>query len=350
MKQKYSLRISLGYDTEGNRIRKTVHGNTKFELERNRAKILAESAVLHNPSEITFGRYYEKWFEAYKSHKSLNTQKMYEYIFSCLGSIKNIKIKDVKRSDLQLIVNEYWNRPTSAKQLVMGLKAVFKMAVADGIIISNPAEGLSKPKLVKTEKRILRPAELAAIKTCGLDDMERTFVNVLFYFGLRPGEALALMKKDFDFAAKTLTVSKAVTFDVNQPILKGTKTDNVRTLPIPDAVCNQLRQYIKDCHCPHLFHKQDNEMITKSSYIKMWNRIKREINSALGGDSTFDLLDGLSPYTFRRNFATNLYYSNVSIKKAAQLMGHADTKMIMEVYAQIDDSREDLEALTKMSM
>ena len=349
-KAKYSVRISLGRDDEGNRVRKTIYGNTKVELERNRTKAIAESAYLRNPSEITFEKYYEKWFEAYKSHESLNTQAMYNYIFSCLDSIKHKKVKDIKRSDLQLIVNKYWDRPTSAKQIVMGLKAVFKMAAADGIIIANPAEGLAKPKLIKTEKRILRPAELQAIKNADLDDMERTFVNILFYFGLRPGEALALMKKDFDFVSKTLIVSKALTFDVNQPILKGTKTDNVRKFPIPDAVCGQLKKYIKGCRCPYLFHKQDNTMITKSAYTKMWYRIKKKINIALGGNSTFDLLDGFSPYTFRRNFATNLYYSNVTIKKAAQLMGHCDTKMIMEVYAQIDDSREDLEALRKMSM
>lgn len=35
-----------------------------------------------------------------------------------------------------------------------------------------------------------------------------------------------------------------------------------------------------------------------------------------------------------------LYYSGISIKKAAALMGHTDTKMIMQVYAHLDDEKE----------
>ena len=35
-----------------------------------------------------------------------------------------------------------------------------------------------------------------------------------------------------------------------------------------------------------------------------------------------------------------LYYSGISLKKAAQLMGHSNTKMIMEVYSHLDDEKE----------
>ena len=43
-------------------------------------------------------------------------------------------------------------------------------------------------------------------------------------------------------------------------------------------------------------------------------------------------ISGLTAHIFRHNYATMLYYSGISIKKAAQLMGHANTKMIMEIF------------------
>ena len=84
----------------------------------------------------------------------------------------------------------------------------------------------------------------------------------------------------------------------------------------------------------------------RSEWQQMWIVIRRKINAAAGGTKDIDALGkDFSAYTFRRNFATDLYYSGISMKKAAQLMGHTDTKMIMEVYAQLDDEREDLSAL-----
>ncbi len=35
-----------------------------------------------------------------------------------------------------------------------------------------------------------------------------------------------------------------------------------------------------------------------------------------------------------------LYYSGITIKKAAALLGHSNTKMIMEVYSHLDEEKE----------
>ena len=51
----------------------------------------------------------------------------------------------------------------------------------------------------------------------------------------------------------------------------------------------------------------------------------------------------LTAHIFRHNYATMLYYSGISLKKAAALMGHADTKMIMEVYSHLNEQKEQTE-------
>ena len=47
----------------------------------------------------------------------------------------------------------------------------------------------------------------------------------------------------------------------------------------------------------------------------------------------------LTPYVFRHEYATILYYSGIDIKEAARLMGHADIKMILEIYAELDSKK-----------
>lgn len=44
--------------------------------------------------------------------------------------------------------------------------------------------------------------------------------------------------------------------------------------------------------------------------------------------------------TFRHDFATQLYYSDISRKKAVEMMGHASTQMIEKVYASLDAEKE----------
>ncbi len=51
-------------------------------------------------------------------------------------------------------------------------------------------------------------------------------------------------------------------------------------------------------------------------------------------------INGLTAHIFRHNYCTLLYYSGISQKKAVELMGHSDIKMIMEVYAHLDEEKE----------
>lgn len=70
---------------------------------------------------------------------------------------------------------------------------------------------------------------------------------LLFYFGLRRGEALALTKADIDLRQRTLTVNKTVVFEVNTPIIKvGAKSDaGNRSIPVPAHAVAFFKEYLK---------------------------------------------------------------------------------------------------------
>jgi integrase len=70
----------------------------------------------------------------------------------------------------------------------------------------------------------------------------------------------------------------------------------------------------------------------------MWNKIYDKINEVLGGNANFKATD-ITPYVFRHEYATVLYYSEVDVKDAARLMGHKDTRLILDVYAELDEGR-----------
>ena len=169
---------------------------------------------------------------------------------------------------------------------------------------------------------------------------------LLFYFGLRRGEALALTKADIDLKKNLLYVNKTIVFDKNNPVIKsGAKSDaGNRIIPIPESAGVFLREFVRTVDTFYLFPGKNAETLSKSQYVRMWERVVKKMNEAVTTERErligAEPITGLTAHIFRHNYCTMLYYSGISQKKAVELMGHSDIKMIMEVYAHLDEKKE----------
>ena len=349
MKHKYNKYVSLGYDLNGNRIRKWVHANTLRELNQKIDALKINQRFTPNSSEEVFETYAQKWFEAYKSNRSVRTVEMYRYALKKCQNLSQIRLKSVTKTACQQVVNAVWNTPKTAKIVRDTMFQIFKAAVSDGIILRNPADALELPDQRHQEKHLLTEKELEAVKKAALDPQDRMFVTILQVFGLRPAEALALQPNDFDLSKKMLRISRAVELgNDNKSRIKGTKTGKVREIPIPAELVPKLRKYFEEMPGFFLFTKKDGALMTKSAYRKMTIRILKAINEALGGDDSFSLVSEITMYSFRHRRATELYYlcqkGVISTKKAAELMGHSE-EMFIRVYSHIDEKNEKTEDL-----
>lgn len=188
--------------------------------------------------------------------------------------------------------------------------------------------------------------------------MDRVFLDLLYYCGLRRGEALALTASDFDFKAFSLRVSKSLAFDGNKSILKDTKTHTARCVPIPPQIVGRLKSYIKEKPFA-LFTCENGSLMTPSAYRRMWERIQNQVNAAAqkkkkrthkgrssGGDKIFKVFI-ITPHMLRHDYATRLYYAEgLSLKKKAEILGHSE-KLFTELYSHIDDQKEAFEIFQK---
>lgn len=141
-------------------------------------------------------------------------------------------------------------------------------------------------------------------------------------------------------------MNKTVIFDKNTPAIKnGTKSDaGNRTLPIPESIEPFLKEFLQSVDSFYLFKGKNTETLSKTQYVKMWERIIKKMNAAVTTDKEKEIgaepITRLTAHIFRHNYCTMLYYSGISQKKAVELMGHSDIKMIMEVYAHLDEKKE----------
>lgn len=348
---KYNKQVSLGFDINGKRIRKWVHANSLRELEEKKDHLKLEYQLTPNISDVTFGEYSQRWFTAYKSNRSTQTRNMYINALKKCANLDRYQLKSVTKTNCQELVNLTWKTPRIAKIVADTLRQVFRTAVADGIILRNPADNLVIPQGQHKMIRLLTTPELDALDRAVLDPQDRMFVLVLRHFGLRPAEALALQSSDFDLHKKVLHINKALELASGSVGVKSTKTGKDRDVPIPNEITSELARYFRENTGFLLFSKQDNTQHTKSSYTKMTARILKRWNESLGGNKNLNLLSGVTMYSFRHRKATDLYYlcqrGSISTKQAAALLGHSE-EIFIRTYSHIDPEREDLAAVTNL--
>ena len=164
--------------------------------------------------------------------------------------------------------------------------------------------------------RSLTPAEQQRLLSAIKGHRGELFISLIYYCGLRPSEASALLWKDVDLKRNIVSVSKALKKDGT---IGNTKTaSGIREVPIPLALSAILKQHKGLPFSPVC--QQRNGYYTKSSIRKLWASVKKQagIEARL--------------YDLRHTYCTNLEKAGVPINIASRLMGHSDISVTSKIY------------------
>lgn len=283
--------------------------------------------------------------------------------------IGDFLLEDVKPSDMKRIyAHEYKGLSNSyinaGKQLFC---AMFDSAVADGLILSNPArDRTAKPHKGKVGgHRAITDQEREWIETLCVNHRVRPVVMAMLYSGIRPQEAKALViDRDIDFENETITVRETAHIDKENAqkyaFSPQGKTDKAnRQIPLLPP----LKQALQGKQ-GHLITSAHGKPVTIQTWKVAWNsyrhRMETEINGmqrrwygrtrehreilAAGGVLPQWVEFTVVPYDLRHSFCTMCRDNGVELNTCRQWMGHADTKMILKVYDSVRDNRADQEA------
>jgi len=335
-KYRYKKQVCFGTDPiSGKRIRKWVYANSQAELNKKTLELQKQFEYAPNMSDITFETYSKRWLEVYKANKAINTYAGYKYALSKCAAINTIPMKDITKTDLQMVINSNADHPSCCVKIRLALRQVFDAAIDDGIILASPANKLDVPTHKAAEKRSLTTAERKAIKSVKLSVKDRFYLDLLYYCGLRRGEALAVTRSDFDFKTLLLRVNKSIAYNGEVPTVKDTKTHVVRYVPIPRAKSRTWKKYLNEL--PFSPYSGDSRTVSR----QMWKRIEKAINANLGGKDNLKVIH-LTPHMIRHDYATRLYYvDGISSKKKSEFLGHSE-ELFLKLYSHIDSEKEDL--------
>jgi len=330
---RYQYQFRAGYDENGRRIRVSLYGKTVAELE---AKIRNAKAEAGRASGSAFVvDYVAAFIETFKASKAENTRAMYarSLQYHVRPLFAGLRMRDLTPAEIQRAVNSLQDRRRTAEIMLTLLRQACAQAVFSGILAANPCSMINlPPKAQKRERRAFCASEAADLLAAPFNEKENCFVFLLYGCGLRREEALGLRLCDVDLARRDVSVRQTVVFPENSPVLRPcAKTDqSLRTVPLPASVVDRVAPWYNarrksGAKAADLLFPD----VSKSVYRRFWDKIREKLNRP-----------ELTAYWFRHNYATQLYYSGISLKQAGALLGHNGAQMILRIYAHLDAEKE----------
>ena len=216
-------------DAEGRQVMETVgaerDGVTRkqAEAELRERLVRVERKGYRRPRALTFGEYAETWFEAGKRSQGWRpaTLLVYRnaldsYLVPWFGSTRldGIRPRDVSAfvTDAMTKPHGKHKRPLSGKYVNLLLNvafSIFKAAVGEELVQSNPVASVQRPKVVRQRWRILEPAEVPRVSKAFSDDRARRVFLTFVLTGLRRSELVGLRWRHVNLVEGTLRVEES---------------------------------------------------------------------------------------------------------------------------------------------
>ncbi len=309
----------------------------KKEVE---AKVKAEGAK--QSSDYTFGEYMVRWIVATKSGLSEHTKKNYKSVINHFEPVADLPLNDVTLYDIQSIINANIDSPAACKYIAQTFYGMVRFAVKEHQLpsgaVADLCGSLALPKKTRKQKRALYPHEKEALFAADLNETERAFVYLLYFFGMRRSEALALMVSDFDFTKNTVSITKNLTILNNgSSVKKSPKSDSgFRVVPIPERAIPAIKEFVEGKQ-GFIFFPNGPESFTLAKYMTMWRHIIAKMQA-----TTPEPIEGLTAHIFRHNYVSELCYKvpQISTKMIAKLAGDSE-QVVLATYSHIMAEKED---------
>jgi integrase len=147
--------------------------------------------------DMPFYQYAEEWYKLKKEpFVSDSSRSAYRSCFNkhLLPAFGLRHLRAISANELQGFINSFTDSSKSQITIAIGtLKALFVSAYAEGIIERDPSVSLIRPKAKKkTERRALTAQETENMLITMHRHEHGLYLAILYYLGLRRGEALGL--------------------------------------------------------------------------------------------------------------------------------------------------------------
>lgn len=328
--------------------RYSVYGKTAKEISQKEqeARKQIEAGMYTDNRKLTLDKYFDEWLAGKRGSIKGNSLRWYVsyykgHISPHLGNVKLQKIERRQVLNFQKILSEGSISICTCNNILKALKVILNDAVADEIIMRNPAEGVKAlketgAKAAETYHRALTEQEQKDFMQEMAGDYYYEFVAFLLCTGMRYGEAAALTWDDIDYKQNVIHVTKTVTFNEDNTRTTGTPKSESgrRDIPLNDTIKGILARQKK---------KQNTIVqIERRVFVSVYGRavencaVNRAISNALARlEEKGRPMEHFTAHALRDTFATRYIEQGGSPQTLKTILGHSSLAMTMDLYSHV---------------
>ncbi len=169
----------------------------------------------------------------------------------------------------------------------------------------------------------------------------------MIYTGVRREELVPLQYKDIDVKNGYINISKAVHYDKNQAVIKKTKNEYSRKVPILNVLFAKL-DLLKEEHNgnDYVFPNSTNNIMSETTVKRKIKYILNRLNKDLEKEqkqinANFELKEDNKIYftyhQLRHTYACILHKAGVDLKEAQSFTGHKNIQVLLDIYTHLDE-------------
>lgn len=346
-KHSYSVVIDLGYDEYGKRRRQwvTVKG-TKRDAERRLAELLhqLDTGTFMKPGKTTVAEYLERWLQDYaRPNLSPRTAEVYSYIIERHVSpvLGRLSLTQLKPEHLQRYYADKQAAslsPQTIRHHHTLLHKALKTATEWGLLLRNPVDAVSPPRVHRAEVQFWTAVEVARFLEVIRDSLYYPVFYLALYTGMRRSELLGLRWSDVDLFLGQLSIDRGLHVvrggDVIFTQPKSTKSR--RTVALSPATVLMLRDHKKEVQQRYnlfgvvltdqdfVFAHMDGTPLLPNSVSHAWIRLVR--------------IAGVKPISFhgaRHTHASLMLKQGIHPKVVQERLGHSTIAITLDTYSHV---------------
>ena len=285
-----------------------------------------------NP-DITFESLYEKYkdYITPRIRESSAITRFGMLNTHVLPFFKNRIVSDISPADIAAWQTEILNKGLSesySHTINVYLKAIFAYAVEYVGLAKNPCtKSIGSLKSRKID--FWTPEEYKQFSEACKDNIEYfTLFELLYYTGMRVGEALALTLNDIDFKENTISITKTYYRVTGKDLINPPKTaGSERTIIIPEFLTDELKQYVS-----HLYKPDPEERI--------FNKRPQYVRSILRDRAEKAGVKQIRVHDLRHSHASMLINLGANPVLVANRLGHESADITLKIYSHLFPSTQ----------
>ena len=352
--------ISNGFDPITLKQRRVVRKGYKTKKEATEAEHYLRSVELKERfygAKITVSMLYELLKEedningrkiSYINTQDNNYNRHIKDYFSKVDNVGKLTYEDIYqfREYLKQKVAQNSNKPLSTNtinKIMILLKKIFDVGLRKGYYATNPVKLLKKLPIEKTKMQFWTVEEFQQFLT--LFEPEeyniKLLFTVLFFTGLRLGEALALTWQDIDFSSNTIHITKSIYVNKGISHISTTKTKaGTRRIIINKKLSQELQHWQQQQK--HLLEQFTSDSLTlqvfQSNPLTITkNAIEKQYKKILERDDT---LKKIRIHDFRHSHASLLINQGEDYLVVKERLGHASIMTTIDTYSHLYPSKQ----------